>query len=85
MDSLAALIGAPPTGEPGSFSVKDRARGAVAIHHTGVNYAVSGDVSKPAISVNPLSALTPGFLRGIFKIFDQPDQTATEKVGGTGG
>ena len=35
-----------------------------------VNYAVRGRTDDPAITVNPLSALTPGFLRGLFKIFD---------------
>ncbi len=35
-----------------------------------VNYTVRGALADPAISVNPLSALTPGFLRGLFKIFE---------------
>jgi hypothetical protein len=30
------------------------------------NYTVRGPLSDPAVSVNPLSALTPGFLRGLF-------------------
>ena len=30
------------------------------------NYAVSGPVANPKIAVNPLSMLTPGFLRGLF-------------------
>ena len=34
------------------------------------NYAIDGRFEKPDISVNPLSGLTPGFLRGIFGIFD---------------
>jgi hypothetical protein len=51
----------------------------------GVNYSVSGSLDDPRIMVNPLSALTPGFLRGIFGIFDRPEQTATEKVRGGGG
>ncbi|ABC22837.1 YhdP family protein [Rhodospirillum rubrum] len=76
--AINSLLGKIPL--LGSIIVGGKGQGVI-----GVNYAVSGDVSKPAISVNPLSALTPGFLRGIFKIFDQPDQTATEKVGGTGG
>jgi AsmA-like C-terminal region/Protein of unknown function len=33
------------------------------------NYAIKGPLAKPAVSVNPLSALTPGFLRGVFKLF----------------
>lgn len=32
-----------------------------------LNYAVTGSFEKAQISVNPLSALTPGFLRGIFR------------------
>jgi len=35
-----------------------------------VNYAVRGPLDDPAVSVNPLSALTPGFLRRLFRIFD---------------
>jgi hypothetical protein len=34
-----------------------------------VNYAVTGRASDPKVTVNPLSALTPGFLRGLFSIF----------------
>lgn len=35
-----------------------------------VNYALRGPLADPAVSVNPLSALTPGFLRGLFRIFN---------------
>lgn len=35
-----------------------------------VNYSVSGNLSDPGVTVNPLSALTPGILRGLFKIFN---------------
>ncbi len=35
-----------------------------------VNYSVRGPLADPAVSVNPLSALTPGFLRRLFRIFD---------------
>jgi len=35
-----------------------------------VNYSVSGPLADPAVSVNPLSALTPGFLRGLFRMFN---------------
>jgi len=35
-----------------------------------VNYTVRGPLDDPAVSVNPLSALTPGFLRRLFRIFD---------------
>ena len=33
------------------------------------NYSITGSFTDPQVSVNPLSALTPGFLRGIFGIF----------------
>ena len=35
-----------------------------------VNYTVRGPIADPAVSVNPLSALTPGVLRRLFKLFD---------------
>jgi hypothetical protein len=35
-----------------------------------VTYHASGPLEQPEISVNPLSALTPGFLRGVFDLFD---------------
>lgn len=40
-----------------------------------VNYAIKGPYSSALISINPLSALTPGFIRGIFreKRDDLPD------------
>ena len=34
------------------------------------NYAMRGPVGDPSVVVNPLSALTPGFLRGLFHMFD---------------
>lgn len=33
------------------------------------SYAVHGPLDDPSVSVNPLSALTPGFLRGLFRLF----------------
>jgi hypothetical protein len=33
------------------------------------SYAVHGPLDDPAVAVNPLSALTPGFLRGLFGLF----------------
>lgn len=33
------------------------------------SYAVRGSLDNPDVSVNPLSALTPGFLRGLFGLF----------------
>jgi hypothetical protein len=35
-----------------------------------VAYSIRGAFADPAVMVNPLSALTPGFLRGFFDIFD---------------
>ena len=48
----------------GLFSA-ERGGGLVA-----VNYGYRGPLANPTVVVNPLSALTPGFLRGLFKIFD---------------
>jgi hypothetical protein len=33
-------------------------------------YSARGPMADPAVAVNPLAALTPGFLRGLFGIFD---------------
>jgi hypothetical protein len=33
------------------------------------SYAVHGTLDDPDVTVNPLSALTPGFLRGVFGLF----------------
>ena len=46
-------------------------------------YTMKGDVQNPDISTNPLSTLTPGFLRGLFDIFDEgevksPDPNSTQ-------
>jgi len=35
-----------------------------------INYQVKGPMSDPDYMVNPLSALTPGFLRNLFNLFD---------------
>jgi hypothetical protein len=35
------------------------------------SFRVQGPVADPQVSVNPLSALTPGFLRGIFKLGEE--------------
>ena len=37
-----------------------------------VNYSLRGPFDDPSVGVNPLSALTPGFLRGLFGVFDGP-------------
>jgi hypothetical protein len=33
------------------------------------SYSVRGALDDPEVTVNPLSALTPGFLRGLFGLF----------------
>jgi hypothetical protein len=35
------------------------------------SFAIHGSLDDPTVSVNPLSALTPGFLRGVFGLFDK--------------
>ncbi|MGH7049656.1 MAG: AsmA-like C-terminal region-containing protein, partial [Acetobacteraceae bacterium] len=34
------------------------------------DYSIEGSLGDPRVTVNPLAALTPGFLRGLFHIFD---------------
>ena len=51
-----------------------------------VTYHATGPLEQPEISVNPLAALTPGFLRGVFDIFDSeggppPPPTALPEPG----
>ncbi len=45
-------------------------------------YGVSGSCDDPSVGVNPLAALTPGFLRGVFGIFDQPATPAAPAKNG---
>jgi hypothetical protein len=45
-------------------------------------YSMSGPLADPAVSVNPLAALTPGFLRGLFDIFDGLSGSAAAPTGG---
>lgn len=40
----------------------------------GVNYRISGSATAPVLSVNPLSAVAPGFLRKILSAFDDAAQ-----------
>jgi hypothetical protein len=44
------------------------------------NYSVSGTYDEPSIRVNPLSMLTPGFMRRFFDIFDAPTGENGEPV-----
>jgi len=53
-------------------------------------YRATGSLGDPHISVNPLAALAPGFLRGMFEIFDSgsgdktpPPATALPDPGST--
>lgn len=43
------------------------------------NYSMKGPTQDPDVMVNPLSALTPGFLRNLFNIFDDGTETETRK------
>jgi hypothetical protein len=43
-----------------------------------LNYRISGPATSPNLSVNILSAVTPGFLRKIFGVFDGTAQTPDE-------
>ena len=40
----------------------------------GFVYEMEGDLEDPDVSVNPLSALAPGFLRGLFQISEDEDE-----------
>lgn len=40
------------------------------------NFSMTGSMEDPEIKVNPLSALTPGFLRNVFGVFDKGDPAA---------
>ena len=37
-------------------------------------YSMKGPIENPDVSVNPLATLTPGFLRGLFNIFDAKEK-----------
>lgn len=43
------------------------------------NYSMRGPSQDPDVMVNPLSALTPGFLRNLFNIFDDGSETEARK------
>lgn len=45
------------------------------------NYSMSGSLQEPKVTVNPLSALTPGFLRNVFGVFDKADDKPEFKPG----
>ena len=60
---LNSLLGRIPL--VGRLFSNERGGGLVA-----VDYTLRGPLADPAVGINPLSALTPGFLRGLFHIFD---------------
>ncbi len=45
-------------------------------------YTMRGALDDPSVSVNPLAALTPGFLRGLFGIFGSPSGGGASPPGG---
>jgi len=49
----------------GKLLTNEKGGGVIAM-----NYSIKGKSDDPSVSVNPLSALTPGFLRKLFNIFD---------------
>jgi hypothetical protein len=63
--TLNSLIGNVPL--IGNMLMGGPGKGLIAI-----SYSIHGDMKDPSIRINPLSALTPGFLRNIFTIFDKP-------------
>lgn len=72
--TINSLVGNLPL--IGNLLIGGGGKGLIAL-----NYSIKGDMADPSISVNPLSALTPGFMRGIFDIFDKkaPDMDAVEQ------
>ena len=50
------------------------------LHAAGtLSYRVQGPLSKPRVRLNPLAALTPGFLRNLFGIFGGPETGNNQK------
>ena len=47
-------------------------------------YSMTGSLDDPAVSVNPLAALTPGFLRGVFGVLDNLTGGGASSPQGTG-
>ncbi len=44
-------------------------------------YTMKGPAREPSVSVNPLSGLTPGFLRNLFNVFDDGSETEARPAG----
>lgn len=53
----------------GSLLVPEKGSGLFA-----ATYSMNGPIEDPRVVVNPLATLTPGFLRGLFNIFDAPEK-----------
>jgi hypothetical protein len=43
-------------------------------------YSAKGSLQQPDITVNPIAALAPGFLRGLFDIFDGSGEATTPRA-----
>jgi len=43
------------------------------------NFSMKGSTDDPEVTMNPLSALTPGFLRHLFDIFNNGDESSFHK------
>lgn len=59
----------------GSILVPEKGSGLFA-----ATYSMKGSIDDPDVSINPLATLTPGFLRGLFNIFDAPEKGAEKKA-----
>lgn len=46
-----------------------------------IDYQMKGPMADPDFTVNPLSALTPGFLRNLFHLFDEPPDSGKKPSG----
>jgi hypothetical protein len=44
-----------------------------------VTYRLTGKLADPQVAVNPASVLTPGFLRGIFDLFESSNDVDIEQ------
>jgi len=69
--TLNSMLGKVPL--VGSILTGGKGQGVFA-----ARYSVEGSVKQPDVSVNPLAILTPGFLRGVFDIFDMPEKKGEE-------
>ena len=64
----------PIVGPVGEALMGGKGQGIIA-----VRFKAKGDYHDPKITLNPLSILTPGFLRNFFDIFDAPPKDAPPK------